>query len=154
MNVSELAYSIHNDSLEKISSKRTSVLNKSNQNLSESNLNVSDFSDVLSEVLNLNSDISSIMNSSDSSSLTDSFTESLSDTLSAQNLNRDTLEQLQDLAKSLTSDAMESDEETPDVMSILTDAEKAKEYLSSQSGRQVLARMAENQIAGIITGNS
>lgn len=154
MNISELAYSVHSNSPEKISSERTSVLTKSGPKLSESDRSVSDFSNVLSEFLNMNSDTSSMINSLESSAMTDSLSEALSNTLSAQDLSRDTLEQLQDLAESLTSGAMDRDDKAPDVMSILTDAEKAKEYLSSQSGRQVLARMAENQIAGIVTGNS
>lgn len=155
MNISELAYSVHNNSLEKISSERTAFI-KSGQNTSETDTAVSAFSNILSDVLNMDSDTSSIISSLDSTGLSDSLDDALSvsNSLSSQDLSEDTLEQLEDLAQSLTSDAMDNEDEKLDVMSILTDAEKAKEYLSSQSGRQVLARMAENQIAGIITGNS
>ncbi len=43
-------------------------------------------------------------------------------------------------------------EQSADVMDILTDSERAKEYLSSQSGRQVIVEMAKNSIAGIVSG--
>ena len=37
---------------------------------------------------------------------------------------------------------------------ILTDAQLAKEYLESRSGRNLIVSMAENEIAGIISGNN
>lgn len=156
MNVSELAYSVHNNSLEKITSEKISALKKSGQTTAESGLADSDFSNILSEVLNTSTDSSSVINSPDPSVLADSISETLTtvNNVSGNSQDNDILEQLEDLAESLTSGVMDKEEENMDVMSILTDAEKAKEYLSSQSGRQVLARMAENQIAGIVTGSS
>lgn len=40
------------------------------------------------------------------------------------------------------------------VMNILTDAEIAKEYLESKSGRNLIVSMAQNTIASIIAGNN
>lgn len=59
----------------------------------------------------------------------------------------------------LKNELLESTEETnnssntSDVMNILTDAEKAKEYLSSKSGMSLITSMIENNIASIISGN-
>lgn len=43
--------------------------------------------------------------------------------------------------------------DTSDVISILTDAEKAKEYLSSASGRELILAMSENLVSDIITSS-
>lgn len=77
----------------------------------------------------------------------------ISGKLSTSDLDDDMMEQLNNLSQSLSS-LNNSDDNDPNVMSILTDADKAKEYLSSQSGRQLILDMAKNEIAGIITGSN
>lgn len=67
--------------------------------------------------------------------------------------NKELLTAIQDLADSIDSLKKDRyDRQETDVMSILTDQEKAKEYLSHQSGRELIINMAENSIAGIISG--
>lgn len=67
--------------------------------------------------------------------------------------NEELLTAIQDLADSIESlKTKKYDEQETNVMSILTDQERAKEYLSHQSGRDLIVKMAENSIAGIISG--
>ncbi|MGN0325019.1 MAG: hypothetical protein ACI4DW_01825 [Lachnospiraceae bacterium] len=62
---------------------------------------------------------------------------------------------IQELTESIETLKKEaSDNSSSDVMSILTDQEKAREYMSSQSGTQLVMEMIENSIAGIISGSS
>lgn len=69
--------------------------------------------------------------------------------------NKELLTAIQDLADSIESlKAEKYDAQETDVMSILTDQEKAREYLSHQSGRELILHMAENSIAGIISGTN
>lgn len=61
---------------------------------------------------------------------------------------------IQELTESIETLKKEaSDNSSSDVMSILTDQEKAREYMSSQSGTQLVMEMIENSIAGIISGS-
>lgn len=41
-----------------------------------------------------------------------------------------------------------------DVMNILNDATLAKEYLENKTGRNLIVSMAQNQIAGIVSGSN
>lgn len=69
--------------------------------------------------------------------------------------NKELLTAIQDLADSIESlKAKKYDTQETDVMSILTDQEKAREYLSHQSGRELILNMAENSIASIISGTN
>lgn len=69
--------------------------------------------------------------------------------------NEELLTAIKDLADSIESlKTKKYDEKETDVMSILTDQEKAREYLSHQSGRQLIIDMAENSIASIISGTN
>lgn len=61
------------------------------------------------------------------------------------------IQELTESIETLKKDA--SDNNSSDVMSILTDQEKAREYMSSQSGTQLVMEMIENSIAGIISGS-
>lgn len=90
---------------------------------------------------------------------TDSKTRDFSDILSgyisdaADEDSEELLTAIKDLADSIESlKTKRYDSQETDVMSILTDQEKAREYLSHQSGRQLIVNMAENSIAGIISG--
>lgn len=85
------------------------------------------------------------------------FSKILSDYISdtEQGDSEELLTAIQDLADSIESlKTKQYDQQKTDVMSILTDQERAKEYLSHQSGRQLLVNMAENSIAGIISGTN
>lgn len=69
--------------------------------------------------------------------------------------NEELLTAIKDLADSIESLKTKNyDEKETDIMSILTDQEKAREYLSHQSGRQLIIDMAENSIASIISGTN
>ena len=69
--------------------------------------------------------------------------------------NEELLTAIKDLADSIESlKTKKYDEQETDVMSILTDQEKAREYLSHQSGRQLIIDMAQNSIASIISGTT
>ncbi len=85
------------------------------------------------------------------------FSDILSDYISdAENEdNEELLAAIEDLTDSIESlKAKRYDAQETDVMSILTDREKAREYLSHQSGRQLIVNMAENSIASIISGTN
>ena len=69
--------------------------------------------------------------------------------------NKEILTAIKDLSDSIESLKKKNyDNQKTDVMSILTDQEKAKEYLSHQSGRELIIDMVENSIAGIISGTN
>lgn len=69
--------------------------------------------------------------------------------------NEELLTAIKDLADSIESlKTKKYDGQETDVMSILTDQEKAREYLSHQSGRELIVGMAENSIASIISGTN
>lgn len=88
---------------------------------------------------------------------TKEFSAILSDYISdAENEdNEELLTAIKDLADSIESlKTKQYDQQETDIMSILTDQEKAREYLSHQSGRQLIINMAENSIASIISGTT
>lgn len=92
---------------------------------------------------------------------TDSKATEFSDILSgyisdaANEDNKEILAAIKDLADSIESLKTKNyNQQETDVMSILTDREKAKEYLSHQSGRELIIGMAENSIASIISGTN
>lgn len=92
---------------------------------------------------------------------TNSKTKEFSDILSgyisdaANEDNKEILTAIKDLADSIESLKTKNyNQQETDVMSILTDQEKAREYLSHQSGRELIIGMAENSIAGIISGSN
>lgn len=69
--------------------------------------------------------------------------------------NKEILTAIKDLSDSIESLKKKNyDNQKTDVMSILTDQEKAREYLSHQSGRELIIDMVENSIAGIISGTN
>lgn len=82
-------------------------------------------------------------------------TESFEDILSSYALSGDTddlAESIKNLSEELKSSESSSADKS-DVMSIITDAHIAKEYLESKSGRNLIVSMAENSIASIVAGN-
>lgn len=88
--------------------------------------------------------------------------ESFSDILSSYALS-DNPEDIEDVVNGIQNSIKSLDEEDNsdsegvnkgNVMNILTDAHVAKEYLESQSGRNLIVSMAQNQIASIIAGNN
>ncbi|MDE6530577.1 MAG: hypothetical protein K2K96_07365 [Lachnospiraceae bacterium] len=85
------------------------------------------------------------------------FSDILSDYVAdaANEDNKEILTAIKDLSDSIESLKKKNyDNQKTDVMSILTDQEKAKEYLSHQSGRELIIDMVENSIAGIISGTN
>lgn len=104
-----------------------------------------------------NRQITSSAQGTETDSKTREFSQILSDYISEteDNDNEELLTAIQDLADSIESlKAKKYDTQETDVMSILTDQEKAREYLSHQSGRELIVNMAENSIAGIISGTN
>lgn len=99
---------------------------------------------------------STVKNSSQlADSISRDFSEILSDYMETNDSDEliSSIEELTDSIKALgASDENKTD--TTDVMSILTDQEKAKEYLSNQPGRELILEMIQNSIAGIISGNN
>ena len=101
--------------------------------------------------------ISASQTETETDTKTREFSKILSDYISdtEQGDSEELLTAIQDLADSIESlKTQRYDQQETDVMSILTDQERAKEYLSHQSGRQLLVNMAENSIASIISGTN
>ena len=87
------------------------------------------------------------------STVTQKFSDIFSDILSGYAEDGDSdklISAIQDLTKSIDSLKTTNEKDT-DIMSILTDQEKAREYLSSQAGRELIVEMAQNSIASIIS---
>lgn len=83
-------------------------------------------------------------------------TQKFADILSDFALSGDT-DDLADSIKEMQESLGEEEKDTVDksnVMNILTDAEIAKEYLESKTGRNLIISMVENEIAGIISGSN
>ena len=66
----------------------------------------------------------------------------------------DLINAVKDYADNTLKDDNSDKDKTADVMNILTDAELAKEYLSSKTGINVITSMIENEVASIISGNN
>lgn len=62
-------------------------------------------------------------------------------------------EEISSLSDSLLDKSTDTDSDSVKVLDLLTDAEKAKEYLSSSSGRNLLLAMAQREISSIVTGS-
>lgn len=150
MNISELSASVYGTKHANVHSIASAASMHNNKVQNDTTIN-NQFSNILAGYVNP-SDMVTDIKSDDTLTQISSV---LKDTLSSSELTPELIEQIDDLTDSISALTYEQDEEnnSMDVMSILTDAEKAKEYLSSKSGRQVIANMMDNQIAGIITGN-
>ncbi len=129
MNVNELAGTIHHTHYAKhaVSLPHTSRQITESTQETETNPKTKEFSDILSGYI------------SDA----------------ANEDNKEILTAIKELADSIESLKTKNyNQQETDVMSILTDREKAREYLSHQSGRQLIIDMAENSIASIISGTN
>ncbi len=58
---------------------------------------------------------------------------------------------VKEIADGLLSLTEEDDDDSTKVIDLLSDAKKAQEYLSSQSGKNLLFAMAEREISSIVT---
>lgn len=100
------------------------------------------------------SNASKLLNTENTASTaTQKFSDIFSDILSGYKEDGDSdklISAIENLTKSIDSLKATTHNDT-DLMSILTDQEKAKEYLSSQSGRELIIEMAQNSIASIIS---
>lgn len=122
MNVNELASSIHHTPYSEISVSLSNA-NKLLTTENTASTTAQKFSDIFSDIL------SGYTEDGDSDKL---------------------ISAIENLTKSIDSLKATTQKDT-DLMSILTDQEKAKEYLSSQSGRELIIEMAQNSIASIIS---
>lgn len=87
----------------------------------------------------------------DSIPVSDSFADILSSYASSGDIDAN---EISELVNELEGSSLDIETDSNNITSILTDAHKAKEYLSSQTGRNLIISMVDNQIASIVSSNS